>query len=195
MPNAWYALFALENWKYSITNEELGQIFNAFDDQTKQTYSARKIKEFLDARPNENAPRPNPMLTDNYGKTTPMIDTSKKLNMVILWASWCGPCKEEIPLLKHIAIKFKNNDFRMVSISIDKDKTEWKRELEKQDMPWQQLVIPDDGYQHVIAQYNLSSVPRVYLIDKNRKLVKFVDGYQPENEAIFTKTITDYLKL
>jgi thiol-disulfide isomerase/thioredoxin len=195
MPNAYYAMYALSSYKYRVNNVELAQMFNAFDDQTKQGYSGKKIKQFLDARPDDSAHIPNALLTDVDGKYSNMIDTTKQLNIIVFWASWCVPCKEEIPSLKKISAKFKNDNLKITSVSIDKDKTKWKQELTKQKMTWQQLAIPDKDYQHFLDQYNVNSVPRVYFIDKNRMLVKFVDGYQPKNETTFEKTITDYLKL
>jgi len=194
MPDAYYGIFALANMKFEVTNDELKQMFNAFDANTQQGYSAKLIKNFLDTRPGEKDKKPNSLLTDAAGKQFNMIDTTKKLNMLIFWASWCGPCKMEIPSLKTIAAKVKDNRFRMVSVSIDVNKGAWKKALGEQKMSWQQLSIDSASMKRIEAQYNLNGIPQIYFVDDKRNLLKHFDGYDPANEVLFDKTITDFLK-
>ncbi|MDB5159003.1 MAG: Thiol-disulfide isomerase or thioredoxin [Mucilaginibacter sp.] len=194
MPDAYWAMFALDNFKFAVDNAELKQIYNAFDDETQQSYSGKKIKEFLKNRPDKNAPRPNNLLTDINGKQIKMIDTTKKLNMVIFWASWCGPCRMEIPSLKKIATDIKDSRFRMVSISIDKDTLSWKKALNAEQMQWQQLVMNPALLDKLTAQYNLDAIPQIYFIDGKRNLVAHMTGFAPNNESLFKKTIIDFLK-
>jgi thiol-disulfide isomerase/thioredoxin len=194
MPDAYYAMFALSNLQYQLDNDELKQIYNAFDDKTKRSYSGKKVKEFLDFRSGTNDLMPNNSLVTDDGKQTELIDTTKKLNMIIFWASWCGPCRQEIPVLKTIASEVSDNRFRMVSVSVDRDKSKWKKALKEEKMPWQQLNIDSTLINRVQAQYNLNAIPQIYLIDNKGKLIKHMTGFEPAHEAIFKKDITDFLK-
>lgn len=193
-PNAYYAMFALSSLKFYLSNSELKSIYNEFDDNVKKAYTGRKLNEFINTRPDENALKPNAFLTDTNKKQVELIDTTKKLNMIIFWASWCGPCRAEIPSLKKIAAEFKDPNFRMVSVSIDKDKNQWKQAVVNQAMAWQQLVIENTDLERLTAQYNLGAIPQIYFIDNNRKLITHLEGYSSTNEATIEKIITSALK-
>jgi len=194
MPDSYWAAFAVNNLKFSVTKAEMTRMFNAFDQQTRQAYYGKKIKSFLADKLDENALKPNALLTDDKNNRVKLIDSTKKVNMVVFWASWCGPCRLEIPTLKKLAAKYKNTNLRMVSVSIDKDKTQWKQALDVEKMQWQQLCIDNNDLPKLTSQYNLGWIPQVYLIDNNRKIIKHVDGFDPANEAVFDKTIADALK-
>jgi thiol-disulfide isomerase/thioredoxin len=194
VPDAYYAMFALGNLKFQVSKSELTAMYNVFNDQTKQAYSGRQINEFLANKPDDDALAPNDLLTNSKGKQASLIDTTKKLNMVIFWASWCGPCRQEIPSLKKVAAEIKDKRFRMVSVSVDQDKLAWKKAIGEEKMPWAQLLIDPEIMGNLRAQYNLNAIPQIYLIDGERKLVKHMIGFDPANEEIFKKTIDDFLR-
>ncbi|MES2279097.1 MAG: thioredoxin-like domain-containing protein [Bacteroidota bacterium] len=194
LPNAYWALFALKSLKYEVTNDELKQMYNAFDEETRKSQRGRQIKEFLDTRPDEKALRPNNLLTTADGRHIPMIDTTKKLNMIVLWESWCGPCRQEIPSLKKIAANIKDDRFRLVSVSIDDDKDRWKKALGEEQMTWQQLSIDSAIMERVKTQYNLNYIPQIFFIDGKRNLLTKLGGFEPENEEKITAIINRYLK-
>ena len=192
-PNAYWAFYALNNWALSTTNGELKQLYAAFDESVQNSYDGRKIKEILDTRPAENAKRPNAMLLDTNGNQQPMIDASKKINMIVFWASWCHPCRQEIPVIKQLAAKIKDKRFRLVSVSIDKKATEWKNALAKEQMPWQQLNAQNATMDRLKIQYNINFIPQIYLIDCNGKLLKRVSGMDEKSIDQMDQTINGYL--
>lgn len=194
MPDAYWPLFALDNLKFQVSNDELRQMYNAFDEQMRSGYNGRKIKEFLETRPDEKALRPNNLLTAEDGKHMPMIDTTKKLNMVVFWASWCGPCRMEIPSLKKITAQIKDDRFRIVSVSIDDDKALWKKALGEEQMAWQQLSIDSAIMERVKTQYNLNYIPQIFFIDGKRNLLTKLGGFDPKNEDKIKAIIDGYLK-
>jgi thiol-disulfide isomerase/thioredoxin len=194
-PHAYPAMFALYNWRFSLTNVELKALYDEFDDELQQSYLGKKVSEFLKKRPGEHDLKPNALLTDQDDKSSEMIDTTKKLNMIVFWASWCGPCRQEIPALKEVFNEFKDNrNFRMVSVSIDKNKEQWKQMLELQKMPWQQLVGNAADLEKIKIQYNLGYIPQVYFVNSKRELISRVGGFDPANEQVFKKIITNYAK-
>jgi len=193
-PDAYYAMFALGNLKYYLNNDELRSIYNEFDDDVKTAYNGRKINEFLKNRPNDGAAKPNSVLVDTNKNRFALIDTTKKLNMIIFWASWCGPCRAEIPSFKKIATEFKDPNFRIVSVSVNKDKSQWKQAVIEENMPWQQLVIENVDMERITDQYNLGFIPQIYFINNNRKVITHLEGYSSTNEATIEKIITTALK-
>jgi thiol-disulfide isomerase/thioredoxin len=192
-PDAFFAMYAMSNWKFSFSKSQLNQLYNAFDQGTKDSYSGKQIKEFLDFKLADADLMPNNTLVNDRLQRVMMLDSGKKLNMVIFWASWCGPCRAEIPALKNVAKEITDSRLRMVSISVDDDEQRWRKALKEESMPWEQLLITPDQSDKLTAQYNLDAIPQIYFIDNKRNLVAKLTGFEPNNEKVFKKIINDFL--
>lgn len=188
-PDAYWALFSLANHRQSLTKADLQDIYQNFNDEVKNCYSGKYLKRYIDDMADTDGLQPNDLLADTTHQLVNLIDTTKKLNMLVFWASWCGPCNEEIPGLKKIAAEFKDKNFRMVSISVDIDTGRWNMMRRIRAMPWQQLIIQKDVRNKVIAQYNLQAIPQIYFVDNKRKLIKHINGNYDANVDIYRKTI------
>jgi thiol-disulfide isomerase/thioredoxin len=187
--DAYWGISSLMNFRGELKKDEVQSIYNEFDDNVKTAYTGRLVKQYIENMTTAGALRPNDMLLDTNNRLVNLIDTTKKLNMLVFWASWCGPCNAEIPSLKKIAAEFKGNDFRMVSVSIDVNADQWNTVRKVRAMPWQQLIIPKDIRDKVLAQYNLQAIPQIYFVDNKRKLIKHIAGNNDTNEDICRKTI------
>ena len=92
----------------------------------------------------------------------------KKYILLDFWASWCGPCRRELPNVKSIYEKHMNNGFDVLSISIDQDDSAWRQAVKEEDLKWINLRDTD----HTIADaYHVSSVPAMYIVDSEGRLV------------------------
>lgn len=90
--------------------------------------------------------------------------------MLEFWASWCGPCRGEIPHLKHVN-KILGDKFNMISISIDAKDSDWKRALTEEQMPWAQLV-DNGGFKGPVSEvYKVMGVPHCIILDKQGKMI------------------------
>lgn len=90
--------------------------------------------------------------------------------MVEFWASWCGPCRAEIPHLKQLREKFPH--FNIVSISIDEDSEAWKKALKEEKMNWLQLN-DNEGIGGVVStKYRIDGVPACFIVDKDMRIVQ-----------------------
>jgi len=134
---------------------------------------------------------PNFTATDINGNKISLSDYKGKVVLVNFWATWCSPCKEEIPQLNKLYKIMQNRDFVILAIAEDnKSSNELKAFIKKYEMPF--TVLTDPG--RVIAgYYRLSGVPETFLIDKNGKLIyKFIgpkDWTGEELSEIFEKLI------
>ncbi|MDQ0591655.1 thiol-disulfide isomerase/thioredoxin [Chryseobacterium ginsenosidimutans] len=110
--------------------------------------------------------------------------------MVVFWASWCGPCREEIPLLKEI-YNTKNESLEFVSVSIDEDKNAWKKALNQEKMGWNQFIVndKDPNYEKIQMHFRLNgAIPYTVLVDNDMKILKSSVGLSTkENLQNFIK--------
>ena len=104
----------------------------------------------------------------------------KKYVLIDFWASWCGPCRKEIPNVKAQYAKYKDRGFDVVSISIDKDEAAWKKAVKEEQLEW-----PNFRSQEVADLYKVNAVPTMYLIDAEGKIV--ADGNNARGEGLATK--------
>ncbi|MFS4455678.1 redoxin domain-containing protein [Maribacter sp. 2304DJ31-5] len=94
-----------------------------------------------------------------------------KYTLVEFWASWCSPCRAEIPHLKKTYKKFNNKGFEIVSFTLDDSKDRWAKASKEENMPW---IDVGDLLAHkspVTKMYGVSSIPDNYLVDGNGVIV------------------------
>lgn len=106
-------------------------------------------------------------LPDTTGKMVSMKDFKGKVIFIDVWATWCGPCREQFPYLKEIEEEYKNNEhivFMGISLDREKDKQKWLTQIKKEDLHGIQLL--DDVGKSFGRKYGITAIPRFLLIDK-----------------------------
>ncbi|MBO9635776.1 MAG: redoxin domain-containing protein [Chitinophagaceae bacterium] len=126
----------------------------------------------------KGAPGLNFDLEDINGKKVSLKSLAGKLVVVDVWATWCGPCKAEIPHLKQLTEEMKGKDVVFVSISTDKeaDKDKWKQFVAEKELEGVQLYDP--AGKSVITYYKIPGIPRFMVFDKKGNIVS-VDAPRP----------------
>ena len=97
-------------------------------------------------------------------------DFKGKILVLDFWASWCGPCRAEIPHLKEAYKEYSNKGVAFFSVSIDKDNAAWRKAMKEENMPWAQVQAPKAG-KDVMKQYQVSGIPYILVLDKEGKIV------------------------
>jgi len=122
----------------------------------------------------------------NYaGGKSKLEDFKGKYVYIDVWATWCGPCRAEIPYLKAVEEKFHDKNIAFVSISIDvqKDFEKWKKFVADKQLGGVQLLADNDWKSEFVTAYKISGIPRFILIDPTGKIVN-ADAPRPSNPAL-----------
>lgn len=107
------------------------------------------------------------------GGKTKLADLKGKYIYIDLWATWCAPCRAEIPYLQKIEEKYHGKNIEFVSISIDKakDNGKWKKFVTDKNLGGVQLFADKDWESEFVVNYGVTGIPRFILIDPNGNVV------------------------
>jgi len=154
----------------------ISNLKNQYYKKTLKYKLAEKKTELL--RTQVGKPAPKFTLESNLGNTYNLEDFKGKVVYLDLWASWCGPCRAETPVIKSLFDKYKNdNRIAFLSIAVQDGITEWKKAIEEDKPEWLQL-LDKDGV--VWKSYIAYSIPKFILIDKKGNIVNF-DAPRPSS--------------
>ena len=114
---------------------------------------------------------PAPMFTFKTvkGKNSDISKYKGKVLVLDFWASWCGPCRQEIPNMKKYYEEFKGKDVEFLSVSIDAKKKDWEKAMNEEKMAWPQGWT-EDGGKNVMELYQFSGIPFILVLDKDGKI-------------------------
>jgi thiol-disulfide isomerase/thioredoxin len=160
----------------SFRTENIDSYFNAinlistdsiFIDTYTKTYN--KIKSL-----SKGNPSPSFKYKNYKGSTTSLADLKGKLIYIDIWATWCGPCKAQIPYLAKLEEKFHNQNIVFVSISIDKPKDEgkWIAMIENKKMGGVQLMADNAWKSSIVKDYVIKGIPRFILLDEKGNIIE-----------------------
>ena len=93
------------------------------------------------------------------------VRADSRVVLVEFWASWCGPCRAEIPHMKEAYAKYGDQGFEILSFTIDEDRLDWEIASEDEDLPWLDTGM---GKEHEAPlAYGVTGVPKNYLVESD----------------------------
>ena len=132
---------------------------------------------------------------ENYkGGKTKLSDLKGKYVYIDNWATWCGPCRAEIPFLQKIEEKYHGKNIEFVSISIDtkKDYEKWKKFVADKQLGGIQLIADNDWSSDFMVAFGINSIPRFILIGPDGNVVD-ADADRPSSSQL-QQTLDKLLK-
>lgn len=165
----------------SYLSEDMKPWYEALSPAAQQSYYGQKVKEELYPAGKEGTVVPDFKVKDRTGKEVSLSELrqGKKYVLIDFWASWCNPCRKEIPNLKKLYAQYSGKGFEIVSISIDQKKADWEKALKEEGLTWPNF-LDETG---VAALYKVKFVPTMYLITADGVMV----GENLRGEALATK--------
>ena len=167
----------------STVNKEIFDFINKNVTDEKVKEAAKKAYDVA-TKLTSGSPSPKFSNYENFnGGTTSLDDFKGKVTYIDIWATWCLPCRGEIPALKELEKKFHGKDVAFVSISIDQNKDEWKEFVKSEDLKGVQLFAENAFESQFIQDYGIRQIPTFIIVDKEGKIVN-ADAPRPSSDEI-----------
>lgn len=136
-------------------------------------------------------PAPGFTLTDASGRQVSLADFKGQVVLVNFWASWCGPCRKEMPLLEQLYKRYQPLGFTLLGVNVDEDSRDAKAFLAETPVSFPILF---DSANDVSQLYDVSAMPSTVLIDRQGRLRFLHLGYQPGYENTYQDQIRQLIR-
>jgi thiol-disulfide isomerase/thioredoxin len=138
---------------------------------TMDTQSAQEIKKQVEHDAKIKSLENKPLTIEGVkldGSHFSTADWKGKVVFVDFWATWCGPCRAELPRVKKAYADFHDKGLEVLGVSCDNEGAELTKFLaENKDMPWPQLFdVKNPGWHPLATSYGIDGIPTMFLIDK-----------------------------
>ena len=135
-----------------------------------------EYKEYVRAFGNlmPGKPAPDFEMTDMTGKKCRLSDLRGKYLYIDVWATWCSPCREEIPYMARLYEHFaKDKRIALVSISVDSNVKTWEQFIEREKPAWAQYVVDRKTNAFLDKEYRIYGIPHFMLIDPEGRFIAY----------------------
>ena len=138
-----------------------------------------------------SGPAPDFTLKSDTGENIRLEELRGQVVMLNFWASWCGPCRQEMPLLDDLYERYSPAGFTLLGVNVDADVADAKAVLE--EIPVSFPIVYDTNSK-VSEAYNIDAMPSTVFIDRNGKLRYLHRGYKAGDEAEYRKIIKELIR-
>ena len=173
-PASYVSAFQLaQNFAYDVVPDQLEPLYNLLADNIKASHFGKAVKESLDAAKTTavGSMAPDFTLNDVNGKPVSLAAYKGKYTLVDFWASWCGPCRQENPIVVKAYNTYKSKGFDILGVSLDEKKDKWEQAIQQDKLTWTHVSDLKGWESDVAALYGIKAIPMNYLLDKDGKII------------------------
>lgn len=163
----WGPLLMLDVMSYFTPDQNTW--YESFSQEAKDSYYGKIVKEelFPEGFVGKDVPAFALENPDKSETTLAAVTQGKKYYLIDFWASWCAPCRKEIPNLKKLYQEYSSKGFEIVSISIDKKEADWKRALDEEKLTWPNFLDTKGASD----AFKVKTIPAMFLVDEKGKII------------------------
>src|SRR5215510_15816210 len=110
-------------------------------------------------------------LPDMKGDSIRLSSMKGKVFLLDFWASWCGPCRYSNKHLVKLYSKYKDKGFEILGVSLDQQKSDWKKAVSKDKITWMQAIDPGGWDARAAIKWQVDAIPASFLVDKSGNVV------------------------
>jgi len=158
---------AIKQLKRDFPDTQFGKNADKILDSIKQQAEAKKVKSALV----KGAKFPDFDEKDVAGKPLSIASYKGKVVLLDFWATWCPPCRAELPSVIKTYEKHHPNGFEIIGISLDKEESKLTSFTKDKGMTWQQFYDGKGWGNKLAVKYGVQSIPATYLLDSEGKIL------------------------
>ncbi len=159
--------------QFTGDNQQMETLFSGLTQPVKMSpigsYIAQQIAD------NKKSPLGKPLANftqnDTNDKPLSLASLKGKYVLVDFWASWCRPCRDENPNVVNMFNLYKDKNFTVLGVSLDKTKEPWIKAIADDNLNWAQVSDLKGWQNEVAAQFGITSIPQNYLIDPQGNII------------------------
>jgi peroxiredoxin len=133
---------------------------------------------------------PDFTLKSNSGENLKLSELRGQVVLINFWASWCGPCRKEMPLLDQLYQQYKPLGFTVLGVNVEEDSNQARSLLSKVPVTF---PVVFDGTNSVSKMYNVVAMPTTVIVDRNGKVRYLHKGYLPGYEDAYQQQVRTLL--
>lgn len=185
-PGSLVALDALKKFGgYFPEASEVAPLYEQLTPEVKATNAGQQYGTWLEGWKKTALGAQAPLFSqqDKDGKLINLVDFRGKYVLIDFWASWCGPCRHENPHVVKAFNRFKDKNFTILGVSLDRKKEAWLKAITDDQLNWAQVSDLKYWNNEVAQLYGVRAIPQNFLLDPAGKIVaKNLSGEQLSNK-------------
>jgi thiol-disulfide isomerase/thioredoxin len=168
-PNSIVSAETLSTYLTTFGKKETKELFDLFSEENKLSKYGKIISSYLELK--EQAEIGGQFIdfemVDKNGELQKLSELKGKIILLDFWASWCAPCRKENPNLVKTYEKFKPKGFEIFAVSLDENKENWIKAIEKDKLNWYHVNDLKGNGNKASLIYGVEGIPDSFLIDQN----------------------------
>ena len=134
---------------------------------------------------------PDFTLKSNAGENIRLSEYRGEVVLINFWASWCGPCRQEMPVLSELHDKYRALGFTVLGVNVEADSSKARKLLKELPVSFP-VVFDCDSV--VSKQYDVVAMPSTVLVDRDGNLRYLHKGYKPGLETVYQQQVRDLIR-